>query len=422
MRLESLSIRCFRGIDKLELVDIPSKCLVLVGVNGSGKSSVLEGLAIILDRYVRLVTYSSRKVRGFKLSDIPVSGSGRPELHASFILAQDVRVGWSIRHKGMTTAVTGLISEESESLNALTGAANNPEIDVPLVSYYPVNRGVIDVPLRIRQNTKKLSTEAFDGSLEGGSADFRSFFAWFRQEEDAENEKRAQKDSSYRNSVLESVRNAIYRLLGTYDNLRIQRKPRLRMVITKRVGERTDDLEINQLSDGEKCLLALAGDVARRLANSHPTLPDPTKGSGIVLIDEVELHLHPKWQRKIIRSLRSAFPNIQFIVSTHSPQVLAEVEGDSIRILEPESTGIKVSSPSGSYGRDVNQILLSVLDTDVRPDKTRDLLAEIGQSLARNELQMAGEKIQQFEKIVGADDLDVAAMKSAIRRREILGR
>ena len=110
-------------------------------------------------------------------------------------------------------------------------------------------------------------------------------------------------------------------------NIKIKRNP-LRMTILK------DDttLEIGQLSDGEKCTIALIGDLARRLALANPEKKNPLEGSGIALIDEVELHMHPKWQRKIIPMLSETFPNIQFIITTHSPQVLGELD-DNINVF-----------------------------------------------------------------------------------------
>ena len=93
------------------------------------------------------------------------------------------------------------------------------------------------------------------------------------------------------------------------------------------------DLPVNTLSDGEKCLFSLVGDLARRLALANPNLTDPLQGSGIVLIDEIDLHLHPAWQRKIVGQLKDTFPNCQFIITSHSPQVLGELPASDIFIL-----------------------------------------------------------------------------------------
>lgn len=86
------------------------------------------------------------------------------------------------------------------------------------------------------------------------------------------------------------------------------------------------------MSDGEKCTIALFGDLARRMALANPNKDNPLDGEGIVLIDEIELHLHPLWQRRILNVLKKVFPNIQFIVSTHSPQVLGEAD-DTYNVL-----------------------------------------------------------------------------------------
>ena len=83
-------------------------------------------------------------------------------------------------------------------------------------------------------------------------------------------------------------------------------------------------LDLSQLSDGERSFLAMICDLGRRLAMANPdrqVLSDPLHGAGVVLIDELELHLHPKWQREVRQKLRKTFPNIQFIATTHSMRV-----------------------------------------------------------------------------------------------------
>lgn len=85
-------------------------------------------------------------------------------------------------------------------------------------------------------------------------------------------------------------------------------------------------ISVDLLSDREKCTLALIGDLARRIALANPNRDNPLDGEGIVLIDEIELHMHPSWQRRVLGFLKRVFPNIQFIVTTHSPQILGEVD------------------------------------------------------------------------------------------------
>jgi predicted ATP-binding protein involved in virulence len=158
---------------------------------------------------------------------------------------------------------------------------------------------------------------------------------------------------------LKSVRNAVYKMLDGFSDLRVKRSP-LRMTISK--GNTT--LELSQLSDGEKCTLALIGDLARRLALANPSINNPCHGNGIVLIDEIELHMHPTWQRRIIPTLRDIFPNIQFIITTHSPQVLGEID-DTINIFEirQENNEFIIEKIKSLIAWDSNLILEELMGT-----------------------------------------------------------
>jgi predicted ATP-binding protein involved in virulence len=288
--------------------------------------------------------------------------------------------------------------------------------NLPLAIYYPVNRAVLDIPLEIPEEHLFKQIDAYDQALTGVQIGFGSFFQWFRALEDLENEERRD-EPDYRNRQLEAVRQAIYLLLFGFSNLRVRRSP-LRMTINKQGQE----LIINQLSDGEKGLLALAGDLARRLAIANPSLPDPLQGSGVVLIDEIELHLHPKWQREIIPALTRTFPNCQFIITTHSPQVISEVKPDGIYILERTDDGIVAMRPESSYGRDTNRILEDLMDTPERPQEIKESLLELFRLIAKGELDSARQLHQKIADKIGADEPELVGASVSIRRREILGR
>jgi predicted ATP-binding protein involved in virulence len=146
-------------------------------------------------------------------------------------------------------------------------SSSQEKVNLPLFVHYPVNRAVLDIPLRIRGIHRFGLLSAYDNALTGG-ASFRTFFEWFRAEEDLENEHRKDintlfkpAESQYPNPRLEAVRKALNRLLPDFTNFSIRRWP-LRMEVEKN-GK---PLTVNQLSDGEKCLIAMVGDLARRLA------------------------------------------------------------------------------------------------------------------------------------------------------------
>lgn len=129
-------------------------------------------------------------------------------------------------------------------------------------------------------------------------------------------------------------------------------------------------LEVQQLSQGEKSILTLIGDIARRLVLLNPSMKNPLHGNGILLIDEIDLHLHPTWQQGIVSNLQKVFPNLQMILTTHSPQVLSTVDASSIRIISEGNDGsiglrLPVYQTKGVLSAD---ILSQIMFTDPKPN------------------------------------------------------
>ena len=187
------------------------------------------------------------------------------------------------------------------------------------------------------------------------------------------------------------------------------------------VKKQDRELNVNQLSDGEKCLLAMVGDLARRLAIANPGLDDPLLGDGIVLIDEIELHLHPRWQRDIIPALKKTFPNCQFIVTTHSPQVISHVQPEGVFILErDESEGLIIMGAEGSYGRDSNSILEDLMEVPERPQKIKDSLQQLFKFIDDGNLEGAKELREELASEIGDDEPEFVRADVLIRRKEIL--
>jgi predicted ATP-binding protein involved in virulence len=440
MKVKRLQITSFRGIGDLTLEFHETEPTVFIGINGVGKSSILDCLAILLSCFIARIqfdpksrttslklknfnTYHERerdlaKGRSFSEQDIR---NGKNETHNEItILLDSQELNWSVaaEHKGGSTELNGNFVEfESVTSEKRRQWKESSDANIPLAIYYPVNRGVFDIPLEIPNENVIRQIDAYEQALDGVQIGFGRFFQWFRVVEDLENEElRDNKD--YQDERLKAVRKAISSLLGKeFSDLRVRRSP-LRMTVTKQGQE----LIINQLSDGEKCLLAMVGDLARRLAIANPSLPDPLQGSGVVLIDEIELHLHPKWQREIIPALTRTFPNCQFIVTTHSPQVISQVKPEGIYILERTDEGIVAMRPESSYGRDSNRILEDLMDTPERPQEIKESLLELFRLIAKGELDSARHLHQKIADEIGADEPELVGASVSIRRREILGR
>ncbi|MBD1927298.1 AAA family ATPase [Trichocoleus sp. FACHB-90] len=432
MKVKRLKMTSFRGISDLTLEFDTDEPTVLIGINGVGKSSVLDCLAILLSNFLELLVFLTPSSRLLKTKEDAKKGrkylikntnkhditneyqETRNEITIS--LQQSREVKWYF-----SKVQEGQIKFDREELEVVaqdirSQLKDNPKANLPLAVYYPVNRAVLDVSLEANQNYSFKSRDAYIEALTGEQMGFGSFFQWFRALEDLENEERRD-NRDYRNRFLEAVRRGIYSLMPDFSNLRVRRSP-LRMTVTKQGQE----LIVNQLSDGEKCLLAMVGDLARRLAIANPGLPNPLQGEGVVLIDEIELHLHPKWQREIIPALTRTFPNCQFIVTTHSPQVISEVKPNGIYILEATSEGVVAKRPESSYGRDSNRILEDLMGVPARPQEFKDDLLELFRLIDKGDLDGARQLRQQIADEIGADEPELVKASVSIRRKEILSR
>jgi len=175
-------------------------------------------------------------------------------------------------------------------------------------------------------------------------------------------------------------------------------------------------MPLERLSDGQRTLVLLVADIARRAAQLNPHLGENAArdSEGVVLLDEVELHLHPAWQREVLPSLRRAFPKVQFIVTTHSPQVVASVEAGQVLILRATESGRTVEAVPFVEGRDSNSLLLDVFGELERPLTWRKELDALHELIDQGELVRAREKLAQLEARFGPEDPEVVRARWSI--------
>jgi predicted ATP-binding protein involved in virulence len=363
MKLASIDIQNYRGIHSLQM-PLDKKLTVFSGSNGSGKTTILDAVAILLSwvtARTRSLKSSGRGITEKQIQNrmnaakISVIADTPESIHWQLVKA---RPG---RKVDMSTDMSELKTYILELRDSIT--ESDAQCAIPMFAYYPVNRAVLDIPLRIKTPHKFELLEAWDESLTS-AANFRAFFEWFRQREDLENENRSYLESSnkpegweFPDRQLSAVRQALHEFLPEFADFRVRRKP-LRMTVFKS-GE---ELSVEQLSEGEKCMIALVGDLARRLAIANPSASDPLFGEGIVLIDEFDLHLHPMWQRRMVRLLPQVFKNCQFLVTTHSPQAIGEVNPEQLWVFyRDEEQRICARQPSQSYGLTSNEILNEIM-------------------------------------------------------------
>jgi len=175
-------------------------------------------------------------------------------------------------------------------------------------------------------------------------------------------------------------------------------------------------LYLEQLSDGERGLLALVFDLTRRLAIANPLNVNPVRdGLALVMIDEIELHLHPKWQRDVVKRLRDTFAACQFVVTTHSPLVLGEVAARCVRFLEFRDGKVVKTMPAEAYGMDANRILQEFMAAPIRNRTVDAKLKVLFELIDEERLEEARAAIAGLEAMLGQDEPELTRASSLIR-------
>jgi predicted ATP-binding protein involved in virulence len=427
MRVKELKLHNFRGIKDLHLVFNPKhNVVVLVGVNGVGKSSILDCINFLVKYYAMIFDEKYPLSNRFRvmftdfneilsLSDIQ-NGENGTSNHIVFDYNENI-VEWQLAkfknddihdlwHTIHDKSTENIVSQEKPIFN------NNYFYYLSsrrAIDYTDLTSFIYDTPPSAYIHEKIEIDEIVD---------FKDFSKWFKETEDLENERRLSDDNNYRHPQLEAVRQTVYSLLGKgYENLTYKRAID-KMTIRKSGRE----IAIELLSDGEKSLLAMVGHLSRKLAEYNPDSINPLEASALVLIDEIELHLHPAWQRTIIPHLTKTFPNCQFIVTTHSPQVLSHVDPECIHILDYDGDNVVVKRPDSSYGLDSNRILEDILGVSKRPQEIQERMSELFRTINNNDLEGAKEIVRELGDKIGMSEPELVKAEATIKRREIIGR
>ena len=472
MQIQSFSLKNIGQFQDLSVSLAPttqftSNITVFIGNNGSGKTSLLKSITTVLTWYVARLKHD--KSNGTPIPETVIlnsANSAMVEITVNDLDLQRQIQAYTWRIAKNRTARKAEFTTHLTELNQLTSfykqwLGEDDQSSLPLIAFYPVERSVIEIPLKIREKHQFLQIDGYDNAL-NNAVDFRRFFEWFRDREDVENELLLNEVRGFNNVLseeidiieslkklhdevpeskeikvltkrlnylinsikfkdnkvtlasdtqLQAVRNAIYAFIPEFNNLRVRRKPRLQMVVDK--NDKT--LNVNQLSQGEKSLMALVGDIARRLAMMNPKLDNPLHGKGIILIDEIDMHLHPQWQRSIIQRLQTTFPNCQFILSTHSPLVISDTQN----ILVYDLDGQEVNALPSLYGQDANTVLLQYMDTSYRNPKVAEQISQAMDAIQNNDFELANQLIQTLKLELGESQLDVMRLVAMLKKRTL---
>ncbi len=427
--IDTLKVENFRCFTDLDLTFDPT-LTVLVGANGTGKTAILDAVAIMLSTIVREFDGETRGFLAEDAREVPRdldSSSAVARMDAIYPVRATVeatlagntywwrrerksakgRTSWGEKNTQVGQAIahvwreSEMLADDPEWRRPLQLAAPDPETPttaptrwpplLPVVALYGVER-----LLGVRKATGTIARSrsgAYASALDGKSDLSRlSSFIEALTLADFVADARGGEAQAARNQLraIALACNAMLRETGWQD-------PTWNPLVKELTLRHRDHgvLPLSFLSSGIKIAAGLVIDLVSRMARANPGLGAEellAAVPGIVLIDEVDLHLHPAWQQRIIPLLTEVFPRVQFIVTTHSPQVLSTVEADSIRVLEEETRDEKtrVRSVPFSAGLRSDIVLNEVMRTNAEPELAinKDLdryLLMVDQGLGRSE-------------------------------------
>ncbi len=385
--------RCFRRLE----VDFDENLTVLVGRNGGGKTAILDGVAIALAPFVG--AFDEGQTRGFDGSDIrqfqprqtisnemeyspdgvTVTASGAFPYNFDPENDSGETIEWTRRRAKPTRSSTTI--KEAKNLVNLGRVAQRRvrtagnSTNLPIFAYYGTGRLWQTIKLTNKKLQRTSRTIGYSDCLNPAS-DYKMMSNWFRywsighlSEISKMSDETFHRGTTEFSEMMKSVSSAVDICLRPAGWRNFSYSLALEELVC--YHDEHGRLPVSYLSDGVRNMIGLVADIAFRTTKLNPHLGSNAskQTSGVVLIDEVDMHLHPSWQHEVLISLREAFPQIQFIVTTHSPQVVSAVEGKNIRILDE---GEVFSAPIGTEGARAGRLLKDVFDLpDDRPQNTK---------------------------------------------------
>jgi predicted ATP-binding protein involved in virulence len=436
MKIESINLKNYRAHQDLSVSFQPGFNLV-VGLNGSGKTSLLKG---VCDALTGFASYMSVPW-GYSALDEPdvpylftevVNSRFRfePQFPVAVTATGEAAIGWGTWSVSKASQVEpGVIdgfapNEVVEQQLKMLGndrRSNNASV-FPLIAFYRANRqwnGAM--PSELQAATERTSRISAYTNWADASADSTAFQAWVI----AKCLERYQTSSETGlpfdlivDDELEFVSEALSTAVEGFSRMKYDLKQKSLLIDWQKDETRTT-VSFENLSDGQRAVICLVADIARRMCLLNPVLGDKVvkETPGVVLIDELDIHLHPRWQRILTTGLKRAFPSVQFIAASHSPQVIGELQPEEIILLKQGET----AHPQVSYGLSSSQVLEEIMGAEARSADVQKRLGDLFEALGRNEFEFAKTELESLKKDVpGIPEL--AGVEALLRRKQALGR
>ena len=417
MLIKSITISNFKGIEECNLKLKPGMNLI-IGDNGFGKTSILEAISVCLGGFI--AGFGDVTTKHFTKEEIRIvlEHTGSASYNKRYMTPISVECEAEIegemfkwkRRKNSLEAARSTVEPRDVSKKAFS-MANEKNHVLPVLSY----QSTAIMWMQKREASEDVFSKEFyrtvgyEGCLSEAS-NVKMMMNWVRRMERIE----------WKNKKEVVEYKAVKYILCRFMNL-------MESGVTKVEYDEISDelvfstkersLPIRNLSSGYQSLIWMVLDIAYRMAVLNPDLLDKIcETPGVVLIDELDMHLHPKWQWRIVNALKTIFPNVQFVAATHSPIIISSCKKDNLITIHEDGS---ISYTRTPYGLDVNETLNSVQRSYTMAEDVEMLFRKFYHSLDAEEYIEAEKQLQELGQMAGESNPKVTEARMAFELEQI---
>ena len=420
MYLEKIHIENYKAIGKLD-IDLKPGVNLLIGDNGAGKTSVLDGIAVALGGlFVNVAGVSTKNIvkDDVRMKIKPMGDSSTTIEYCEPVLAgctlhvtEEQDFTWN-RIKEEVSATHTKIDDKNVCV-WMKKLTNNSDTALPLISFqsaaraWRVRRGDFGTELKKKLDDRRCG---YIGCLDS-SMDVKSIQQWCLKQEVVRSNKGTVREYEIFKNIVASFMKEINELTEVPS---IYYSPQFTELVYK---DDKSEMPISKLSAGYQSLLWMVMDLAYRVCMLNPELKSREQITGIVLIDEIDLHLHPKWQWNVIDALQKTFAGVQFIIATHSPIVISASKEANLILLDDAQD---ISYLPDCYGYEVEDVLRYRQESVSRPKKVKLLVDEIENAIDDIDFDKADDALERLKDVLGEDNSEYKKMAGMISDAKLI--
>lgn len=420
MYLKKIHIKNYKAIEDIN-IELQPGVNLLIGDNGAGKTSVLEGIAVALGGiFVNVVGVTAKnivkddvrmKIKPLGDSSTSIEFCEPVSTGCTLYVTEDQSFSWNRVKKEVSAAHTKI--DNKDVCAWMKKLTNRSDTNLPLISFqsaaraWRVKRGDFGTELKKKLDDRRCG---YIGCLDS-SMDVKSIQQWcLKQEIIASNKKSVREYEMFKNIVASFMKE-----INELDQVpTIYYSPQFDELVYE---DEREEMPISKLSAGYQSLLWMIMDLAYRVCMLNPELQDRSQITGVVLIDEIDLHLHPKWQWKVIDALRETFENVQFIIATHSPIVISSSKEANLLLLNKDQ---EITYLPDCYGYEVEDVLRYRQESVSRPKNVKKLVDQIDDAVEDIDFKRAKEMLKQLKDILGEDNSEYKKMAGIISDAKLI--